>query len=40
MAEKPDDMPGIILADLDMDAVTWARGRIPSLGNDQEISFQ
>ena len=38
LAEKADDAPGVILADLDLDAVAIARRRIPSLGNDQSIS--
>ncbi|MEH6742388.1 carbon-nitrogen hydrolase family protein [Hyphomonas sp.] len=38
LAEKADDEPGVILADLDLDAVAKARRRIPSLGNDQSIS--
>lgn len=38
LAEKTDDEPGVILADLDLDAVAKARCRIPSLGNDQSIS--
>lgn len=38
LAEKADDEPGVILADLDLDAVAIARRRIPSLGNDQSIS--
>jgi predicted amidohydrolase len=40
LAEKADDAPGVILADLDLDAVAKARGRIPSLGNDQMIKFE
>ena len=38
LAEKADAEPGVILADLDLDAVAKARRRIPSLGNDQSIS--
>ena len=38
LTEKADDEPGVILADLDLDAVAIARRRIPSLGNDQSIS--
>ena len=37
LAEADGDTPGIILADLDPDAVAQARGRIPSLGNDRDI---
>ncbi|MEE2921289.1 MAG: carbon-nitrogen hydrolase family protein [Pseudomonadota bacterium] len=40
LAEKADDAPGVILADLDLDAVAKARARIPSLGNDQVITFE
>ena len=40
LAEKADDEPGVILADLDLDAVAKARRRIPSLGNDQDIRFK
>ncbi|HCN93305.1 carbon-nitrogen hydrolase family protein [Hyphomonas sp. UBA5107] len=40
LAEKVDDEPGVILADLDLDAVAIARRRIPSLGNDQDIRFK
>jgi len=40
LAEKADDEPGVIVADIDLDAVTKARGRIPSLGNDQVIIFE
>ncbi|WP_300421455.1 carbon-nitrogen hydrolase family protein [uncultured Hyphomonas sp.] len=40
LAEKADDEPGVILADLDLDAVAIARRRIPSLGNDQDIRFK
>jgi predicted amidohydrolase len=38
LAEKADAEPGVILADLDLDAVAKARRRIPSLGNTQSIS--
>ena len=38
LAEKADAEPGMILADLDLDAVAKARRRIPSLGNTQSIS--
>lgn len=37
LAEKVDDTPGVIVADLDMDAVAKARERIPSLGNEQPV---
>ena len=37
LAEKADDMPGILLADLDLDAIAKARTRIPSLGNELDI---
>ncbi|MEZ5953241.1 MAG: carbon-nitrogen hydrolase family protein [Hyphomonas sp.] len=37
LAEAAHAEPGIILAELDLDAVTKARGRIPSLGNDREF---
>ena len=37
VAEKADDKPGIILADLDLEEVTKARRRIPSLMNDQDV---
>ena len=40
LAEKADDEPGVILADLDLDAVAKARRRIPALGNDQDIRFK
>jgi len=40
LAEKADDEPGVILADLDLDAVAKARRRIPSLENDQDIRFK
>ncbi|WP_034811740.1 carbon-nitrogen hydrolase family protein [Hyphomonas sp. L-53-1-40] len=40
LAEKADDEPGVILADLDLDDVAKARRRIPSLGNDQDIRFK
>ncbi|WP_370170352.1 MULTISPECIES: carbon-nitrogen hydrolase family protein [Hyphomonas] len=40
LAEKADDEPGVIVADIDLDAVAKARGRIPSLGNDQVITFE
>lgn len=33
VAEKNDDAPGIIFANLDMDAVTQARAKIPNLQN-------
>lgn len=37
LAEADGAEPGIILADLDLDEVAKARGRIPSLGNDREF---
>lgn len=37
LAEASGDETGIILADLDMAAVAKARGRIPSLGNNQDF---
>lgn len=37
LAEKADDTPGVIVADLDMDAVAKARRRIPSLENEQPV---
>ena len=37
VAEKADDKPGIILADLDLEEVAKARRRIPSLMNDQDV---
>lgn len=37
IAEKADDTPGFIVADLDLDQVAKARARIPSLANDQVI---
>ena len=37
LAEKADDTPGILLADLDLDAIAKARTRIPSLGNERDI---
>lgn len=40
LAEKADDEPGVIVVDIDLDAVAKARGRIPSLGNDQVITFE
>ena len=40
LAEKADDEPGVIVADIDLDAVAKARARIPSLGNDQVITFE
>jgi predicted amidohydrolase len=39
LAEKADAEPGVILADLDMEAVAKARRRIPSLGNDQQVNL-
>ncbi|MBD3771310.1 MAG: carbon-nitrogen hydrolase family protein [Rhodobacterales bacterium] len=38
LAEAGGAEPGIILADLDLDEVAKARGRIPSLGNEREFS--
>ena len=40
LAEKAGDEPGVIVADIDLDAVAKARARIPSLGNDQDIRFE
>ncbi len=40
LAEKADDEPGVIVADIDLDAVAKARARITSLGNDQTITFE
>ena len=37
VAEKADDAPGIILADLDLEEVAKARRRIPSLMTDQDV---
>ncbi|MDX1294187.1 MAG: nitrilase-related carbon-nitrogen hydrolase, partial [Hyphomonas sp.] len=37
LAEKANDAPGVIVADLDMDAVAKARRRIPSLENEQPV---
>ena len=37
LAEKADDEPGVIVADIDLDAVAKARARIPSLGNDRKL---
>ena len=37
LAEADGAEPGIILADLDLDEVAKARGRIPSLGNDRDV---
>lgn len=37
LAEAEGAEPGIILADLDLDAVAKARGRIPSLGSDRDV---
>jgi predicted amidohydrolase len=37
LAEAPDAEPGVIFADIDLDAVAKARGRIPSLGNDRDV---
>ena len=37
LAEAGGAEPGIILADLDLDEVAKARGRIPSLGNDRDV---
>lgn len=40
LAEADGDAPGIIVADLDLDEVARARGRIPSLGNDQDVRLK
>lgn len=37
LAEADGAEPGIILADLDLNEVAKARGRIPSLGNDRDV---
>lgn len=37
IAEAKGAEPGIVLAELDLDEVAKARGRIPSLGNDRDI---
>jgi len=39
LAEKPDDEPGIILADIDLDEVEKVRQRIPSLGLEQAFEI-
>jgi predicted amidohydrolase len=39
LAEKADDEPGIIVADLDLADVTKARRRVPSLRNDQSFKL-
>ncbi len=39
LAEEADDAPGVIVADLDMDAVAKARRRIPSLENEQPVDI-
>jgi deaminated glutathione amidase len=39
LAEKADDQPGVIVADIELDAVAKARKRIPSLGNEQPADF-
>jgi predicted amidohydrolase len=38
LAEKADDAPGVIVADLDLAAVEEARGRIPNLRHRRDIS--
>lgn len=37
LAEADAAEPGIVLAELDLDDVAKARGRIPSLGNDRDV---
>ena len=37
IAEADHAEPGIIVADLDLDLVAKARGRVPSLGNDRTV---
>jgi len=38
LAEAPGDEPGVILAELDLDAVAKARGAIPSLANERDFA--
>jgi predicted amidohydrolase len=38
LARAEDDAPGVLVADLDLDAVAKARGAIPSLANAREFS--
>jgi predicted amidohydrolase len=39
VAEKPDDEPGVLVADLDPDAVVLARQRVPALANRRPFSL-
>jgi predicted amidohydrolase len=39
IAEKNDDAPGVLLADLDMALVADARSRIPALKHDRTFSL-
>ncbi|MEZ6010527.1 MAG: carbon-nitrogen hydrolase family protein [Hyphomonas sp.] len=39
LAEAPGAEPGVVLAELDLEAVAKARGRIPSLGNDRDVQL-
>ena len=38
LAEAPGDEPGVIIADLDLDAVAKARAAIPSLANERDFA--
>ena len=40
LAEAKGDVPGVIVADLDLAEVAEARARIPALQNDQEIALR
>jgi predicted amidohydrolase len=40
LAEADHDEPGYIVADLELEQVAQARRRIPSLHNDQDVSFR
>jgi len=40
IAERSEDSPGLIMAELDLSDVTSARERIPSLGHDRDFSVR
>lgn len=39
IGERPEDEPGILVAELDLNEVTKARSRIPSLGHDRDFEI-
>src|SRR5690606_27369452 len=39
IAEAENDRPGIVVATLDLDAVAWARQRVPALANGREFEL-